>query len=660
MQTRKDSRATTSCTECQRRKQKCSREWPCNHCQARKVAHLCQFAVKKQPPESQIDHPGQNRTEKKGRKRSCPASSEEAIALPQTGEFGQSNDGLRAWGYMPGHVHWKVGGVDNSAAATNLAPEPLGVDVVEQVLHAVPTRSITDAFINHFLSVVNYRYSAIYPPIFTNQYVQWWADRAAGKRLSPEFTCLLLRVCAYSVQYLTPSLRKMIEFELACNLQQLTDRFSNAAEQLTQSFKASNTCIERVQEQFLKGAWLKSESRIVESWHALGCTIREAQELGIDRDANIDGLSEFDIEIRRRIWALLYIWDWQMGAWLGRPNLIDQKNLSFKLPNLRLDQSNSNPNLLSPFAHMALQANLGRRVNTIMGDAQSVDALSADEILDIEAELDKFIDELPPIFRLHNPDTSLDAEHPYFVFQRHQLHTVLYVTKLDFLKPFLTRARDDKKTDRDDEFRAMGINLALDVLDVARRLFDHEFPINAKFHMVVFSIFDTSTILCSAIIHDTQHRLPRRNEVVDAIASSLDRLHQLSLSTKLGASSYAFLYKLVQSHAELSGGNENPKRPRKLSSASTQALEPPPLVHHSSSRDSVATTSSVGPSRQALLAAPSQPPVVVATEPTLQDVMFDVDEFLAQNPLGNAAALDMGGMEQIWDWEDLNLHHFPC
>ena len=309
---------------------------------------------------------------------------------------------------------------------------------------------------------------------------------------------------------------------------------------------------------------------------------------------------------------------------------------------------------------MALQASLGRRLNTIMGDAQSVDALSADEILSIEAELDKFIDELPPIFRLHNPDTSLDAEHPYFVFQRLQLHTVLFVTKLDFLKPFLTRARDDKKTDRDDEFRAMGINLALDVLDVARRLFDHEFPINAKFHMVVFSIFDTSTILCSAIIHDTQHRLPRRNEVVDAIASSLDRLHQLSLSTKLGASSYAFLYKLVQSHPELSRGNESSKRLRKMSSASTQTLEPPPLVHHSSSRDSVATTSSIGLSRQAQIAASSQPPVAIATEPTLQDVLFDVDQFLAQNPLGGGDALDMGGMEQIWDWEDLNLDQFPC
>jgi hypothetical protein len=73
----------------------------------------------------------------------------------------------------------------------------------------------------------------------------------------------------------------MIEFELACDSQVLTERFALAAEQLSQSFEASKTTIERVQEQFLQCAWLKSESKMVEAWHALGCTIREAQELGM-------------------------------------------------------------------------------------------------------------------------------------------------------------------------------------------------------------------------------------------------------------------------------------------------------------------------------------------------------------------------------------------
>jgi len=298
-----------------------------------------------------------------------------------------------------------------------------------------------------------------------------------------------------------------------------------------------------------------------------------------------------------------------------------------------------------------------------MGDAQSVDALSADEIIRIEAELDNFVDELPAIFRLHDPDTSLDAEHPYFIFQRHQLHTVIYVTKLDFLKPFLTRARDDKKSDRDDDFRRMGIDLALDVLKVARRLFDHEFPINAKFHMVVFSIFDTSTILCSAIIHDHERRLPRRDEVADAIDNSLDMLHQLSLTTKLGATSYAFLYKLVQSNPDLSHGTDGSKRARKRSTISTHTLEPPPLVHHASSRDSI--TSAVDQQHQPPVVAPTLPELSIPMDPAsslpiLNDLTFDVNQFLAQNPFGNANALDMGGMEQIWDWEDLNLDQFPC
>ncbi|KAF1921752.1 hypothetical protein BDU57DRAFT_437295 [Ampelomyces quisqualis] len=508
----------------------------------------------------------------------------------------------------------------------------------------------TDVFVNHFLSVVNYRYSAIYGPTLTDQYVQWWTDRGAGRRLSPEFTCLLLRICAYSVQYLTPSMRKMIEFELACDSQLISDRFASAAEQLNQSFDSSNLTIERIQEQFLKGVWLKSESRIVDSWHALGCTIRAAQELRIDKDAGLETLSEFDIEIRRRIWIILYIWDWQMSAWLGRPNLIDQKHLTFKFPNLRLDQSTAEPNLLSPFAHMALQAQLGRRVANVLSEAQSVRNLSAKQVFAVEAECEKFIEELPPIFQVKNPDTSLDEQHPYFIFQRHQMHCVIFVTMVDFLKPYLTRDRLDKLTERDDEFRIMGIDIAFRLLRVSRNLFEHEFPINAKFHMVVFSIFDTATLLCSAIIHDHDHVLPHREEVLNAIESSLNMLHQLSRTSKLGASSYNFLHKLVQASPELSRRRIKKRQKQKTSIAPTRSISPP-----TSLRPAVAA-----PADLACLSIPAigDP---IPNMSTSNDLFFDLDHFLANNSfgdLGNATQLDMGGMEQIWDWEDLHLDGF--
>jgi hypothetical protein len=342
-----------------------------------------------------------------------------------------------------------------------------------------------------------------------------------------------------------------------------------------------------------------------------------------------------------------------MSAWLGRPNLIDQKNLTFKFPNLRLDQSTTEPNLLSPFAHMALQANLGRRVTTAMGNARSKTDLTAQQTLAIESECEKFIDELPAIFRIQYPDTSLDEAHPYFVFQRLQMHCVIYLTMLDFLKPYLTRERQDKMSEQDDEFRKKGIDIGLQLLKVARKLFDHEFPINAKFHMVVFVIFDTATLLCSAIIHDRDHVLPYREEVKSGIETSLEMLHQLSLTTKLGATSYSFLYKLVEATPELSRNSPASKRQRQASSSApmttpVDVLAPAPAAPSCSTE--VPPTTDIA---LVALTVNTLPPMAVP-----DDVSFDIDQFLAQNPFGDvgiSSALDMGGLEQIWDWDKLHL-----
>lgn len=337
-----------------------------------------------------------------------------------------------------------------------------------------------------------------------------------------------------------------------------------------------------------------------------------------------------------------------MSAWLGRPNLIDQKNLAFKLPNLRLDQSTANPNLLSPFAHMALQAQLGRRIATVVGDGPSKTGLSAQQVLAVESECENFIDELPPIFRVESPDTSLDEQHPHFVFQRHQMHCVIFVTMLDFLKPYLTREHHEKHGDQDEQLRNMGVGIALRLIKVARNLFDYDFPINAKFHMVAFSVFDTATLMCSAIIHDRANVLPHREEVMDLIESSLDILYQLSLTTKLGASSYKFLFKLVQATPELSRYSPIVKRKRLASISVPAPASPDAKV-------------SLSPGTALSEKVESLPTAAADTLPSMaapDDLSFDLEQFLAQNPfgsLGDPSALDMGGMEQIWDWEDLHL-----
>ncbi|KAK7177905.1 Multidrug resistance regulator 1, partial [Paraphaeosphaeria sporulosa] len=607
----KGSRPTPSCTECQRRKQKCSREWPCNHCQARKIPRLCQFGTKKsqQPllPESASRY-----AELRGRKRTQLVPT----GLSSDGLFGDHNkpdDGLEIWGYMPGHIHFNLGfslGWANGKVPQSLKKE--NSDAVEGVLHAMPDKSITDAIVNHFLAVVNYRYSAIHGPTFINQYVRWWSDRVTSQRLSPKFTCLLLRVLSYSVQYLPPKLQKMIEFGPAGSPKVTTDRFHDAAEQLSNSFSTSDTCVERVQELFFRCAWLRLDSRIVESWHALGRTIREAQELGLDKEFSHEGQPEIDVEIRRHLWSLLYTWDWQMSAWLGRPHMIDQKGLSFEFPNLRLDQSASEPNLLSPFAHVAVRD------------------LSPEQVPSVLEEIRNFVDELPPVFRIEGPDISLDELHPYYIFQRYQLHLVIHMAMLDPLKSYLTRGPSNSKASQDAKLRKTGVEVALKLLEIARLIFDHEFPNNATVHIVGFCIFDTAITLCSAVIHDIDSVLPHRESVISAIENVLDMLQQLS-TTKLGASSYCFLLKLIQLTPVLSQYAPITKRQwriQRLESSRSGSEVRTSLPEQPLPTITVPLEPRVKP------ASPAYNPVPIPEITTTDDLAFDVDQYLAQNPFG--------------------------
>jgi hypothetical protein len=139
---------------------------------------------------------------------------------------------------------------------------------------------------------------------------------------------------------------------------------------------------------------------------------------------------------------------------------------------------------------------------------------------------------------------------------------------------------------------------------------------------------------------------------MDVIDSSLDMLHQLSLTTKLGATSYNFLFKLVQATPEISRYSPINKRQRKTSSSvsktSSPAHAPAPAVVMPLT---TAPLDLVGDPAASTI--DTLPPMTVT-----DDLSFDIDQFLAQNPFGDVgdpSALDMGGMEHIWDWGSLHL-----
>lgn len=84
---------------------------------------------------------------------------------------------------------------------------------------------------------------------------------------------------------------------------------------------------------WLRAAYLKYSGLVTEAWHALGTTVRDAQECGLHRDAldpqpKSDRLedileNQWEIQRRRKTWCLLIVWDVHTGVVLGRPISVD-------------------------------------------------------------------------------------------------------------------------------------------------------------------------------------------------------------------------------------------------------------------------------------------------------------------------------------------------
>lgn len=138
-----------------------------------------------------------------------------------------------------------------------------------------------DILVDHFLDNTNYQYYALYPPSFMQDYNAWWSGRATGWQPTPEFTCLLLRLCACSVSSLDEELRQKLESELGQPADSLSTLYHNTAKQLSNTIGPGKGGLMQVQQLFLTAQWFKTEAFFVESWHALGAAIHEAQELGI-------------------------------------------------------------------------------------------------------------------------------------------------------------------------------------------------------------------------------------------------------------------------------------------------------------------------------------------------------------------------------------------
>jgi hypothetical protein len=360
-----------------------------------------------------------------------------------------------------------------------------------------------------------------------------------------------------------------------------------------------------------------------------------------------------------------------MGMMLSRPLLINDKYCSVKYPSVNLEYDPAYPDLPCPHKHMELQQRLCEAV--IEDFDGSTPTISVDDAKIVIQAVERWLSALPPVYRLPDADTRYDHTHKYLILQRLQTVVMGYSSIVSVLKTFITQTyKPEPKLDEHvlREMQTTAVETCIKLMDIAQQLADLYIPDYNKYFLIVFTPFDTAALLCSAVIHDTKHILPFRNEILQTIAKGLALIRRLTKVTKTGAVAESVIVSLVSkfnltpeetSIFYTSPSTDSPSSKRLASSpiASSETGGTPPLPGLSPDSDPTTSSSDSGPSLGTTSSGglPQHSIIAPATMPAaIPNQQFDnVDPFLEDLTIEQIADFDFGALEPVFDWSHVNL-----
>ena len=95
------------------------------------------------------------------------------------------------------------------------------------------------------------------------------------------------------------------------------------------------------------------------------------------------------------------------------------------------------------------------------------------------------------------------------------------------LRPYLSRPMTLQSLEHELQLRVEGVDYVLRLLQSLTAFFSYGYSRGAMFQVMLFYVFDASAMLCSAIMHDDDRSLSRREDMLNAIQESVEVLTDL-------------------------------------------------------------------------------------------------------------------------------------
>ncbi|EXJ85238.1 hypothetical protein A1O3_05913 [Capronia epimyces CBS 606.96] len=554
-------RPITSCLECYRRKQKCNRSRPCNHCRARKVPEKCCYLSS--------DTPWPN---------TPPAHADLVAPVPvHELEDGSNVDedtplppslvDRAGYSSTPGSstfVRLESENLDSDLRPPSLSIESSSIPhqgrrrAYLRLVARLPPPDIVHALLEFLFLDVYWTIMVIDEHQVKNSYLQWLAVpveehlRARPGERQREmlyFPALLFQVLAQILHHISPSHPAVKTMGLNDNAEclHLSRTFYLIGCKLISILGRHHPTLCSVEHDLISCSWLKDSSRGAEAWRRLGSAVSQAQELGLHRlpqnitqtpDDSLESklLKTWDLEHRKHIWARLFILSSTLALALGRPRLLHREDFSTPAP-LNCEYP-ENPSRTLPLA------NDTSRITTMMIFLALAHKIH--DILSFSAN-GVFLKDYSKVLAVHNDIYALREEFPLLLqhqpLQSNPASTAAQTRKLEVLRSGILNATNAVLMALHRPYiasqatsRRAAITAALEGLNLQQADFDPTSHTYSKQYGTIFYTIEASIFLCGIMIGLPSPDPGEDSHIEQAILQGIGRLAAIKDNSPLAES----------------------------------------------------------------------------------------------------------------------------
>ncbi|KAI0478372.1 hypothetical protein GGR56DRAFT_630064 [Xylariaceae sp. FL0804] len=444
-------RVVSSCVPCYSRKQKCNRQYPCNHCTKRRRADECTYTSHSQHASLQSSNSAigggpalsshtQAALSSGGSSASLGSPSLIARPTEDAGELRRYDTLGECFGFFEDGDSSTLG-LLRSLGTTDVSVcreeediylSPPTVKIVQQEFSVIHERPTIDFIIQYFFEEVSWMKQMVCRASFLNQYDRWWNERDEARVLDVEFAVLILRICAYTLQFL-PSVSYTADTIRNTTLVEIRNQCLKSAHVLADicTQRDATGSVIRVQHLYFAALKLECDGRMRLAWATLATAIQTAQIIGLfmepESTDRYGARNEF-LKAKRNIVCNLYVWDANLSMFLNTPKLLSDNIPRSILTDSSIIASGRGDTIPDLFTERLLQmrlAEIWRKSKTSLppGNNTIYDPHVAEE--KFEALYNDFVHTLPAAFSL-SPDKRWDPLLPELNRQREFLHSAIY------------------------------------------------------------------------------------------------------------------------------------------------------------------------------------------------------------------------------------------